>query len=203
MRKTNKQRRTVNLRLFLVTAGLTLVLCSIIGGTVAWLIADTDPVVNTFTYGDINIDLTETDVDGDGDPGTNEYSMLPGNSIDKDPVVTVKAGSEDAWLFVKLEKSANFDDFMTYVVDSGWTPLEDVDGVYYIEVDKPDTDAEFHVLEDDKVHVNGAVTKDMLNGLDDGSFPTLTITAYAVQRDDNIASAEAAWALVEAENANP
>ena len=55
-RMTFKSSRPV-----MMIAALALFLFAIIGGTVAWLIADTDPVVNTFTYGDINITLEETD----------------------------------------------------------------------------------------------------------------------------------------------
>lgn len=202
MRNDNtKSKKKFRGKIFLLSTALTLVLCSIIGGTVAWLVADADPVVNTFTYGDINIDLEETDTnqDGDNDPNTNEYPMVPGNSITKDPKVTVLANSENAWLFVKLEKSANFDDFMTYEIADGWTALDGADGVYYRTVDKAAEDTEFYVLKDNTVNVKGEVTKEMLNALDaDGAsnYPTLTVTAYAVQRDSNIATAADAWAKV-------
>ena len=71
-----------------------LVLSFTIGGTLAWLTDTTEPVTNTFTYGDINITLAET---------TEVYKMVPGNSISKDPSVTVESGSEACWLFVKVE----------------------------------------------------------------------------------------------------
>jgi len=194
-------KRFKGTKLFVMSLAFTLVLCGIIGGTVAWLIADTDPVVNTFTYGDINIDLKETDTnkDGDGDPNTNNYPMIPGNPIVKDPLVTFKANSENAWLFVKLEKSANFDDFMTYEIAEGWIALDGVDGVYYREVEKADTDAEYYVIKDNTVNVKGEVTKQMLNELDANGatdYPTLTVTAYAVQRDRNITTAADAWAKI-------
>jgi len=194
-------KRFKGTKLFVMSLAFTLVLCGIIGGTVAWLIADTDPVINTFTYGDINIDLkeTDTDKDGDGNPNTNNYPMIPGNSITKDPVVTFKANSENAWLFVKLEKSANFDDFMTYEIAEGWIALDGVDGVYYREVEKADTDAEYYVIKDNTVNVKGEVTKQMLNELDANGatdYPTLTVTAYAVQRDRNITTAADAWAKI-------
>ena len=171
---------------------LVLVFVGVIGGTVAWLIAQTDEVVNTFTYGDINLDLDETDteLDGDDDDNTNDYEMIPGAEIVKDPVVTVKAGSVDNWLFVKLEKSANFDDFLTYTIAYGWTQLYDetgaeVEGVYYLfHPENEDEDVEYEVLMDNVVHVREEVTKEMLNALDaDGAsnYPTLTVTAYAVQ----------------------
>jgi len=180
---------------------VALLLCGIIGGTIAWLVADTDPVVNTFTYGDINITLEETDTnkDGDNDPNTNNYPMLPGNPIVKDPKITVLAESENAWLFVKLEKSANFDSFMTFEVAEGWTALDGVDGVYYRTVEKSDVNVEFYPIKDNTVNVKGEVTKEMLNNLDANGasdYPTLTVTAYAVQRDRNITTAADAWAKI-------
>lgn len=180
-------------------------LCCLVSGTVAWLISQTEPITNTFTYGDINIDLEETDTDdGDGNPDTNTYDMVPGNDITKDPLVTVLKDSEDAWLFVKLEKSANFDDFMTYEMADGWTALAGFDGVYYREVAKAAADQEFTVIKDDKVSVKGEVTKEMLNALDANGasdYPTLKVTAYAVQRDgdiDAIDTAAEAWAMITA-----
>lgn len=210
--KRNVMFRGKNLVLLLLS--LALILCAVIGGTLAWLVTETDPVVNTFTYGDINITLHETNTnkDGDNDPNTNIYPMIPGHTITKDPKVTFKADSENAWLFVKLEKTANFDDFMTYEIADGWTKLDNVDGVYYREVSKADTDAIFTVLKGDaenpdgKVTVKGEVTKEMLNALDtngSSNYPKLTITAYAVQRDSNIATVTDAWAKTQPTGTNP
>ena len=199
-------------KLFVMCLSLALVLCTVVVGTIAWLVANTKPVVNTFTYGDINITLEETDtnLDGDNDVNTNDYQMIPGNGIKKDPKVTVKAGSEDAWLFVKLEKSSNFDSFMTYNPADGWTELSR-DGnsvIYYRETAQSDTDTEYEVLKADAdkntVFVKDDVTKQMLNDLDSGAtanYPTLTVTAYAVQKA-NIDSAADAWTAINA-NANP
>ncbi len=195
------RRRSERTGVFMTLMAFSLVLFTFIGGTVAWLIDDTDPVVNTFTYGDINIDLKETDTnkDGDDDPNTNDYPMIPGNPIEKDPKVIFKAESEAAWLFVKLEESDNFNEFMTYEIAEGWAALAGVDGVYYRTADKAGTDTEYPVIKDNTVNVNAEVTKEKLNELNSGgvdNFPTLTITAYAVQRDDNITTAADAWAKV-------
>ena len=207
----------VNVKSLCMSLLVTLILCSLIGGTVAWIIDKTEPVKNTFTYGDINIDLDETETDDeDDDPNTNKYPMVPGHTITKDPKVTFEANSENAWLFVKLVKSENFDQFMEYevILDDpvttdvveGWTALEGEDGVYYMAVNKSDKDAEYFVIKDNAVKVKGEVTKEMLNALDknaDGTdktektYPTLTVSAYAVQRDENIATAADAWKLVE------
>lgn len=174
-----KKKLTVSL------AVLALVACMTAGATLAWLTAKTSSVTNTFTYGDINIELKET---------TGEsYKMVPGNTIAKDPKVTVKANSEACWLFVKVEKSTNFDEFMTYGIADGWTKLDGVDGVYYREVDSPTDDTVFDVLKDNSVTVKTTVTKEQFNSLT--SNPTLTFTAYACQKD-NVSTATQAWNLV-------
>ena len=173
-------------KVWLSVAAIALVLCCAIGGTLAWLSAKTDSVKNTFTVGDINIDLTET---------TGEtYKMVPGNTLGKDPKVTVKAGSEACWLFVKVEESENFDAFMTYAIADGWTALSGVGGVYYRGVSATDADTDFTVLKNNQVIVKEDVTKQQLQGVKD-NLPTMTFTAYAVQQD-NIADAATAWAKV-------
>ena len=175
-----KKKLTVSL------AVLALVACMAAGATLAWLTAKTSSVTNTFTYGDINIELKET-------TGTS-YKMVPGNTIAKDPKVTVKANSEECWLFVKVEKSDNFDDFMTYGIASGWTALAGVDGVYYREVTSSTTDTEYYVLSGNLVTVKDSVTKEDFAGLK-GTMPTLTFTAYACQKD-NVSTATQAWNFV-------
>lgn len=171
-------------KVLICVVAVVLVLCCAVGGTIAWLTAKTDSVVNTFTVGDINITLAETE---------REYKMVPGNELEKDPKVTVEANSEACWLFVKVEKSANLDNFITYTIADGWTELET--GVYYREVGASDADQVFEVLTGSKVTVKENVTKEQMNALTKENYPTLTFTAYAVQKD-NIDSAATAWTKV-------
>ena len=188
--------------LLLLTAALIFGVA--VGGTIAWLTASSETVVNTFTYGSIDIALEETDteMDSDDDPNTNTYEMFPGRSISKDPRLIVRAGNEACWLFVRIEESANFGDFMTYAVADGWTPLTDEDGaavpgVWYREQeeDRSSLDKPIPVLKDDEVTVRDEVTKDMLHDLSEsGAYPTMTFVAYAVQRE-SFDSAYEAWAV--------
>lgn len=164
---------------------LTLLVAGVVGGTLAWLTDQTAEVKNTFTVGDINIDLTET---------TTDYKMVPGNTIAKDPTVTVKANSEACWLFVKVTESTDLKDFITYAIAEGWTALPDVNGVYYREVSASAADQTFSVLAGDAVTVKSDVTKTMLETAKTDA-PTLTFQAYAIQRD-HFATAAAAWAEV-------
>lgn len=160
---------------------LTLVVVGIVSGTLAWLTAKSDTVVNTFTTSDITVKLEETK--GSVSGSNREFKMVPGCDLEKDPKAWVESGSEDCYLFVKLEKSANFDTYMTYTIANGWTPLTDVDGVYYREVAKSQMGEsnKFGVLADNKVSVKGTVTKADMNGLTQAAYPTLTVTAYASQ----------------------
>lgn len=164
---------------------LTLLVAGVVGGTLAWLTDQTAEVKNTFTVGDINIDLTET---------TTDYKMVPGNTIAKDPTVTVKANSEACWLFVKVTESTNLKDFITYAIAEGWTALPDVNGVYYREVPASAADQTFSVLAGDAVTVKSDVTKTMLETAKTDA-PTLTFQAYAIQKE-HFATADAAWAEV-------
>lgn len=174
---------------------LALVVVCIVGGTLAWLTDATDPVVNTFTTSDINITLEETGATNNA----NSYQMIPGYTITKDPKVTVIAGSEKCYLFVKLEKSTNFDSFMTYDMASGWTQGDETNipsNVWYRAVDSSTSDQEFTVIANNQVTVNGTVTKEMMNNLTETTRPTLTVTAYASQFNSSNATtftAAQAW----------
>lgn len=160
---------------------LTLVVVGIVSGTLAWLTAESDTVVNTFTTSDITVKLEETK--GTVSGSNREFKMVPGCDLEKDPKAWVESGSEDCYLFVKLEKSANFDTYMTYTIANGWTPLTGVDGVYYRKVMKSQMgeSSKFEVLAGNKVSVKGTFTKADMNSLTTTTYPTLTITAYASQ----------------------
>lgn len=202
----------------IAVVALVLTACLAIGGTLAWLVDSTNAVKNTFTYGDINIDLWEHKLNEDGlTLGTevvyeeSGFKMIPGNTIDKDPTVTVKAGSEACWLFVKVEESTNFDSFMTYSIATGWTALDGVAGVYYRKVEATDANTDFNILgtgsvtigeetytwADKEVFVLPTVEKTALNALTEDTYPTLTFTAFAVQSDDNIDKAADAWNIAQ------
>ena len=166
---------------------IAIVVVGVVAGTVAWLTDKTPSVTNTFTTSDINIELKET---------KNNFQMIPGWNIEKDPKVTVKTGSEACYLFVKLEKSTNFDTFMTYEMAEGWEALPEAPGVYYRKVAAATADTTFEVLKGNQVTVKDEVTKAQMNDLTADTYPTLTVTAYASQLYKNNTekfTAAAAW----------
>ena len=184
MKHVANRRRSVSSRAFIALLALVLVIGCVAGGTVAWLVATSDTVTNTFTYGNIDIALTET-------TGTS-YKIIPGTDITKNPKVTVKAGSEACWLFVKVEETGTFvADKVTYAIDKDWTALEGEKGVYYRKVAAVTADTDFSVLEGNKITVKDTLTKGDIKDIA-ATNPTLTFTAYAVQQE-NIPDAATAW----------
>ena len=181
-----------------------LVLCCAIGGTLAWLTAESAKVTNTFTVGDIDITLDETKPEG------KEAKIIPGTNIEKDPKVSVLKDSEACWLFVKVEEKnwptvTNTDGTrkISYSVDNSvWTKGDGKDipaNVYYCEVSAADAakGVSYYILKGDDTYKNGVVnvsgnlTKTEMEKITDK--PTLTFTAYAVQ-SENVTTAADAWA---------
>ena len=186
-------RRGVGGKAFTAMLALTLVLAAYwaVGGTAAWLAAKSDPIASTFTFGDIKITLK------DEDPQEGQIKIIPGVDIPKDLKVTVQADSVDCWLFVKVEKAGTFvPDKVTYSIADGWTkgdgsPIPE--DVYYRQVNGATTDSVFSVLAGDKITVSETLTKADIENITD---PTLTFTAYAVQKE-GINTAADAWARID------
>lgn len=187
-------RRGPGGKAFTAMLALTLVLAAYwaVGGTAAWLAAKSDPIASTFTFGDINITLK------DEDPQEGPTKIIPGVDIKKDLKVTVKANSVDCWLFVKVEEYGTFvRDKVVYSIAEGWikgdgSPIPE--DVYYRQVNAATTDSAFSVLAGDKITVSETLTKEEIQNIADE--PTLTFTAYAVQKE-GINTAADAWARID------
>lgn len=155
-------------------------------GVGAWLRAGGGSAANLFDTAGTDIDIAETDtgIDGDDDDRTNSYEIVPGGEQDhitKDPAVTLPAGSADCWVFVKIEETDGFPDFMYYEIAEGWTKLDCEDKVYYRTSGRSRALRKYSVLKDDRVKLRKAVTKSRINSLEKGTCPGLRITAFSVQ----------------------
>ena len=172
-----------------------------VGSTIAWLKDQTKTITNTFTTAKVDIDLTEPI----GEENDYEFIMSPGVAISKDPEVTVKANSEDSYIFVKITESSNFDDYLSYEVADGWTLVEGETNVYYRNYTFNQEDVVYQILKNNQVLVTEDVTYDELYDLY-GNYPTLSFTAYAVQMEDgkDKFTVSEAWDIAEGlENKNP
>ena len=170
----------------LLVIAVVFIVCAVaISGTAAWL-AIRVSVTNTFTVGDISISLTETT--------GSEYKLIPGAKISKNPTVSVKAGSVNSWLFVKIEKDNNLDEYVSYALADGWIELSD--GVYYRESTPSYEDVTYNILKDDAVFIKDSVTETMLLAIgSSGNLPRMSFKAYAIQRSSYENAADA-WEYI-------
>lgn len=124
----NKKTKSLLLSLLLVGAiG--------VGATLAYF-TDNDTAYNTITMGNIDIDLDEPEFDPDGDGEGEIDDVKPGQEIVKDPTITVKADSEDAYLRAKItyegltsKQAEELEELITF--QDGWVKSED--GYYYFQ----------------------------------------------------------------------
>lgn len=99
--------KTKSKALLLTLCAVLLIAASVLG-TMAYLTSSAE-VKNTFTIGKVEIKLDEAKVTADGIPvegaarvTANSYKLMPGTTYTKDPTVTVKAGSEDSYVRMKV-----------------------------------------------------------------------------------------------------
>ena len=112
---------TTNKKLVVAVIALSLALVCVVGATLAYLVAQSNVVTNTFTYGEISLELAEANkTDKDGLTFTG---VVPGDQINKDPTVTVVKGSEPCYVYVLIENQLGA--AATYNIDNAtWEQVE-------------------------------------------------------------------------------
>ena len=173
---------------------------AVIGATMAYF-TDTDSKTNTFTFGKVDIDLTEDSTDEDGavkgnkstDGGITYPGVLPGLVYSKVPTVTVKSDSLAAWVIITATVPTvyDWDGLFNGSIDmANFTKVKKTVGentVYYFYANAAVT-AGSSVTPFTKVKINPALTQnDVAKKFD------MVINAYAIQKD-GFSSAEAAFA---------
>ena len=211
--------KTAKKAMLMTLCAIILVVATVFG-TMAYL-TSTDEVVNTFTVGNVAIKLDEAKVGTDGKALTgagatrvkeNSYKLLPGHVYDKDPTVTVLAGSEES--YVKMTVTVNKANELDAIFAPGGANLTSIFGGYdatnwidkgntkdatantrtyefwYKEaVGAPTADVALDALFD-SITVPGTITKEQLATIEG---MTITVNAYAIQAD-GFADAAEAWA---------
>lgn len=201
----------------LVMMAVLLVAASVMG-TLAYL-TSTDAVENTFTVGKVAITLDEAEVDMNGVAVTpakrvkkNEYKLMPGHTYNKDPMVTVLAGSEPSYIkmTVTFSKANELDAIfaptgadLTSIFNgydaANWIAKGNTKDAaantrtyefwYKETVGAPTADVALDALFD-SITVPGNITQEQLKTIEG---MTITVTAYAIQAD-GFTTPDAAWA---------
>lgn len=217
----------MNKKSLVLAISLMLIFVCTIGVTVAYLQDTTDPVTNVFVAADFaDLELNETDPseDYDSNDGTNDYLVVPGMDIAKDPTVTFKPleGEDNlvgAYVFVKMDATGwtTADNYafakqigttanaLTFSVDTYWQFLK-ADGnsyIYYKAVAANSTIEDQSIIVGDTVTVSTAITEADLDSVSENlsviTNSSLVFKAYAIQQD-GFATAEAAWTAVYGES---
>ena len=181
--------KKLNKAILLALCAVLLVTASVMG-TLAYLTHTTGPVTNTFTVGNVSISLDEAKVDvyGELDGNTrvteNTYKLIPGHEYVKDPTIHVNAGSEECWVFIKMNNGLGTAAAIT--INEGWTLVETAtDGLVYAYNSTLKANQSTTALFDGFTFDGEANPEDF-----DGA--TITLTGYAVQAE-GFETPEEAW----------
>lgn len=124
-----------NKKLLLIVLALMLVCVISVMGTLAYLTAQSNNVTNTFVaagIGTMKLDESKANATSPGvytlDKTTrvtsNNYTVIPGTELPKDPVVTIETLDVEAYLFVSVDDlifSGSSGKEMTWAMDDNWT----------------------------------------------------------------------------------
>lgn len=187
-----------NKKMLVLVAAIALLLCVAVGGTLAWLTAESTEVKNTFTATSLSVELEETKPTG---KDTWVQPLLPGATYDKDPSVKLGTESANAWVFVEIveennDLSAGSGNKVTYTIGSDWVQVKNGDaavttstpgsvGIWmYKKEALTKTSTAVPLLtggtgNKGSVTVNTAVTSDDMTAL-----PSITFHAYALQSEN-------------------
>ena len=197
---------------------VALAVLTVAGTTLAYLTSQ-DKVTNTFTVGKVAIKLDEAKANTDGTlvagaarVQENSYKLMPGHTYNKDPMVTVLAGSEPSYIKMTVTFSkANALDAIFAPTGADMTSIfNGSDAANWIyKGNTKDATADTRTYEFWYKETVGAPTADVaLDALFDSiTVPdtitgtqletikgmTITVNAYAIQAD-GFADANAAWA---------
>ena len=200
-----RSKKSASQKLTVVLLSVILVLCCTIGGTLAWLSAESEAVTNTFTVGDINIKLQEypfkknadgsistIELDENADPvqKIETYKVVPGGNQPKKPFVTVEKKSENCYVYVSIVNKLIIGNevVVNYNEPAGWTLVgskTEADAV--TKLYRYNNVVEYNETEDQKLTVFttvsylNTITKDTIKEL---NGKTIELQAFAHQSDN-------------------
>ena len=180
-----------------LTIALSMVLVAAIAvtGTLAFLTASSTELVNKFTFGNTEVTIAEpkwTAALG----GEEAMKVVPGETVDKDPTVTVK-GSEEVYVYAYVN-NALVEHVTIGAIGANWTAVDGLAGLYRYNTTVTPADGGT-TLEPlfEEVTISETVTQEMLKG-EDNPFAdtngTITVQAYvhqAAEATQSIADAAA------------
>ena len=181
-----------------IVMAMVLVAAVAITGTLAYMSAQAGTVTNTFKFGSMTIELDESKVDEKGQIITgagamrvkeNTYKVTPGATVDKDPTVHVKGGSEKCYVYVSVQNNMliNGKEVASYTPNTGWTKIGENTAEHTV-VYKYNGVVDASSATQDLTSVFSQVTFNgndiTLANVDDLNGKTIVINAYAHQSEN-------------------
>ena len=214
-------------KILLTMVALVLVCAVSVMGTLAYLTAQSNDVTNTFVaagIGTMKLDESEAKLADANKPGiytldtskrvqANNYTVIPGTEVPKDPIVTIETLDVEAYLFVSVDDqifTGSGGKEMTWAMDDNWTLVGkngNNDPVYVWNStvkpsEVPATGKTFNIIKDQKLVVEDFYGTDWPALMAPSDAPTrspgvndqLTFTAYMCQAAGFTTAAEAGQA---------
>lgn len=223
-KRRNTRRRSSEKVLMILLVAVVLIGCAV-GGTIAYFTDKTETVTNTFTVGKLFANPSEdftlwehkaVDEDASGkkdgvfeltteEVDKNEYTVLPGVNLPKDPTVDIVDLELNAYLYIKVD--GMLPDGMSYTITSDWEKLQGYAGIWVYK----GSEATNKVIHADSTAKKTFTVQILTNNeivvaptfayTDTNPINKLVFTAYAVQAP-GFNSAEEAWAATFGKPAN-
>ncbi|MBQ2763683.1 MAG: hypothetical protein IJF43_01410 [Firmicutes bacterium] len=190
-----KKNNVIMILILVVLLSITLI------GTYAYQTYTQDTIKNTFTIGNVSVELYEIDQSGNKiDDINQEYALERGKTYNKNMVVNVGAGSEDCYVYIVMENdlanveagesSANLNDasavdytpVATQIANNGWTKRTtsntDVN-IYWKEIDVSTDAGELDFMTE--FRTKESFDYDLVRK-EDNTPPVMSFTLYAVEK---------------------
>lgn len=167
---------------WLIVLCAALLICVTVGGSVtyAWLVHRPTPQLITLKGSNLEITI------GNNNPKSNQ-PMVPGSKITGvDPRIIASANSNINYnIYAKVTKSADFDTYFTYSLDSRWTQVATEGTTVYLRHSQLLTDSDYGtealaIFASDQLTVKSTIEKSTTFA---SAAPSVTVKACAVQSD--------------------
>lgn len=194
MKKIFIQNNNKKKIILIVFISIIMIIMMTLGVTLAIMTKTTEKRANNFTFGNVSIDLTETEWDN---LTSGDKIVYPNKELKKNPVIK-NTGQNDLYAYIEVKvpvgkvKTVNQDEtinnatnqeLLTYDINNGWEQIDiktsnDYNTYLYVYNKVLSPNKETQSLFDKVTYIN------MLEGeLPEGTAIDMLVSAYAIQSD--------------------
>ncbi len=193
MKKRKYQLGAVLLSILMITILTTAAVSGIIAG---YSVSDSASVTAVVYNPQVSLGIA---IDGD-----NSGVIIPGGDIvlENAPTVHLDKDSSPCYIFITVDRSDNFDDYMFFTLGEGWYKHPSEEGVFFMiseETVTADGGVDYPVFLNNTIEVYNHLTRTDIAALGENKV-TISVSASAVVKDSEIDTVAEAWAAVSGSN---